>query len=114
MRSATVVASTKFAVALVAAPHRGLLAVWLRRRRQRRTFLQTMLAVHLFNHEGTDSEAEESRISGLDRHLRWTAARVEAVVSGALDSGIVARHADRLTLTDQGRSLARDTLALPG
>jgi manganese/zinc/iron transport system permease protein len=43
------------------APERGLLALAQRRARQRLTFAQTMLAIHLSNHEGRPEASQENR-----------------------------------------------------
>ena len=60
-----------FLAAWLLAPGRGLVAAARRRARQRLEFAQTMLAIHLANHEGKPESVEESRIDHLDRHLRW-------------------------------------------
>jgi manganese/zinc/iron transport system permease protein len=99
-----------FAAAFTFAPERGLVSQVLRRRRQQRDFLETMLAVHLLQHEGTESEAEESRVAGLHEHLHWPAARTAVVVSRAERHGLVERADNLLRLTDAGRRRARDVL----
>ena len=70
-----------FAVAFALAPGRGLLAQAARRRRQKREFLETILAIHLFQHEGTPEEADEAKLAGLHEHLSWTPAAVAMVVA---------------------------------
>src|SRR5207253_5558108 len=72
-----------FALTFLLAPRRGLLAQAWRRARQRRDFRETMLAVHLFQHEGTPAEATESRPDALPAHLRWHPAAVRRAVRGA-------------------------------
>jgi len=99
-----------FALALLLAPHRGVLAQLATRRRQTRRFHETMLAIHLFQHEGTAAEAEESRIAGLHEHLHWPPGRVEAVLRGAERSGLIARAGEYLKLTVSGRARAREVL----
>jgi manganese/zinc/iron transport system permease protein len=99
-----------FAVAFVLAPARGLLAQVLRRHQQTRSFDETMLAVHLRQHEGTDSELEESRVTGLQEHLRWTPGRVSSVLDRAERNGLVLRTGDFLKLTNTGRVRAREVL----
>lgn len=97
-----------FALTFLFSPRRGLLAVALRRHRQRNEFLQTMLTVHLLNHEGTAEQAEESRLSGLHEHLRWKPQQVERVVRWAKRGGLVEQHGEQLVLTDSGRARARE------
>ncbi|MFO0806935.1 MAG: metal ABC transporter permease [Gemmataceae bacterium] len=99
-----------FALSFVLAPERGWVAQVLRRRRQQRDFLETMLAVHLLQHEGTESESEESRIASLHEHLHWPARRANTVAARAERHGLVARAGELLRLTDAGRMRARDVL----
>jgi len=103
-------AGVVFGLALLLAPGRGLVAVALRRARQRREFAELMLAVHLLNHEATPDEAEESRVDHLGEHLRWAPDYAEQVVRRAERRGLVTRSANRLTLTERGRTLAAETL----
>lgn len=98
-----------FAVAFVAAPHRGLLAHVRRRIRQTRAFHETMLAIHLYQHEGTPAEVEESRDDGLHRHLHWLPAEVRAVTARAERRGLVTRAGPLWKLTPAGRELAAAT-----
>ena len=99
-----------FATAFLMAPERGVLAQLLRRQQQMRRFLETMLAVHLLQHEGTPAEAEESRITGLHEHLHWQPTRVAAVMTRAERNGLVERVGDFLRLKESGRIRAREVL----
>lgn len=98
-----------FAVVFVVAPHRGLLAHVRRRIRQRRAFHETMLAIHLYQHEGTPAEVDESRHDGLHRHLHWLPAEVQAVTARAERNGLVTRTGPVWKLTPTGRELAAAT-----
>lgn len=98
-----------FAVTFVVAPGRGLLAHVRRRIRQRRAFHETMLAIHLYQHEGTPAEADESRDDGLHRHLHWLPADVRAVTARAERNGFVTREGPLWKLTPAGRELAAAT-----
>jgi manganese/zinc/iron transport system permease protein len=101
-----------FGVVYLVAPRRGLLAQLLRRARQRWEFAETMLAIHLAQHEGSVEEDEESRIEHLrGRHVGWTPSFTERVVAGALRRGLVTHAGDRLHLTDAGRRVAAAALA---
>jgi manganese/zinc/iron transport system permease protein len=95
-----------FGVAFLAAPRRGMVAKLLLRLRQRRQFLETMLAIHLLQHEGTPQEADESDVGGLHRHLHWLPADVGRVVRRAERHGLVTEQGGRLKLTDAGREVA--------
>jgi manganese/zinc/iron transport system permease protein len=102
-----------FLAAFLFAPERGAVAVARRRARQRWTFAQTMLAIHLLNHENSAEAAEENRVSHLSRHLRWDPAFARGVVRRAEARGLLARPArDRLYLTDHGRATANEAMGV--
>lgn len=92
------------------APQRGIVAVARRRERQRWDFAQTMLTVHLLQHEGHPDAHEESRVDHLVEHIRWQPAFAERVVRYAERKGTIRRQAGRLLLTDAGRGLAQQQL----
>ena len=96
-----------FMLAFALAPDRGLLAQALRRRRQRATFAERMLLVHLLHHENTPVADRECRVSHLEAHLRWEPARAELAVRTAEREGAVVRAGDRLSLTPDGRQRAQ-------
>jgi manganese/zinc/iron transport system permease protein len=97
-----------FTAALLLAPERGLVAVGLRRRRQRVEFSGLMLAIHLLNHEGSPRAPEENRLGHLPEHLRWSPDFAARVARHAEREGYLTRgEADRLHLTPLGREAAR-------
>jgi manganese/zinc/iron transport system permease protein len=100
-------AGVLFGLAWLFAPERGLVALARRRGRQRWEFAQTMLTIHLLNHEGSPEAAEESRVEHLTQHLRWEPEFAGRVVRGAERRGLVARDDGQLALTDRGRARAR-------
>jgi manganese/zinc/iron transport system permease protein len=99
-----------FGLSWAFAPGRGLIAGMRRRARQRTDFANAMLAIHLANHEGKPEAADESRLDRLGSHLHWDDARVERVVASAERRGLVVERGAMLTLTERGRSLARETM----
>lgn len=99
-----------FGLVFVLAPGRGLVSQAARRWRQRRRFHETMLAIHLLQHEGTPQEADESRLDGLHRHLHWRPAEVSAVVTRAIRNAWVTGDGPRLRLTAAGRTAAAEAL----
>jgi manganese/zinc/iron transport system permease protein len=103
-------AGALFGVAWLFAPGRGLVALARRRRRQRWDFAQTMLAIHLLNHEGSPEAAEENRVEHLTEHLRWEPDFARRVVRGAERRGLVSPAAGRLALTERGRAAAREAV----
>jgi manganese/zinc/iron transport system permease protein len=104
-------AGVVFLAAFLFAPERGAVAVARRQARQRWTFAQTMLAIHLLNHEGSPEAAVENRVSHLHQHLRWDPDFARGVVRRAEAAGLLSRlDGDRLDLTDRGRAEARDAM----
>lgn len=99
-----------FGLAFLLAPGRGLLALARRRARQRWEFAQTMLAIHLLNHEGKPEAEREARLDELHEHLQWPRPFLERVVQQAKRRGVVVEGAGRLALTDTGREEARTAL----
>ena len=102
-----------FLLVFLFAPERGLLAIARRRARQRWEFAQTMLAIHLLNHEASPDAAIESREAHLHEHLRWQPDFARQVVRGAERTGLLTRAAgDRLALTERGRTAAREAVGI--
>jgi len=99
-----------FGIVYLAAPQRGLVAVARRRALQKWEFAQTMLAIHLFQHEGLPEAATECRPEHLQDHLRWEPAFAKRVVNIATDQGLVIQHGELLVLTDNGRALAEQAM----
>jgi manganese/zinc/iron transport system permease protein len=101
-----------FTVALLFSPDQGVLAGARRRVRQKWEFAQTMLVIHLFNHEGLPEAEVESRAAHLDEHLHWSKERVTAVIERAQANGLVVEQNGLLDLTDAGRARAAERIAL--
>lgn len=103
-------AGVLFGLTFLFSPQRGMVALARRRMRQRWEFAQTMLAIHLLNHEGTPQATEESRLDHLSEGLRWEEPFAQQVVSYAERKGTVQAANGLLHLTDTGRSLARQAM----
>ncbi len=100
-----------FGTAFLLAPERGVFATARRHARQRWEFAQTMLAIHLLNHEGAADAAAESRMDHLHEHLRWEDGFARRVVERATRRGLVyLATPERLRLTGRGRLLAREAI----
>jgi manganese/zinc/iron transport system permease protein len=108
--SMAAMAGVLFGLTFLLAPDYGLIAQALRRLRQRWEFAQTMLAIHLLNHEGRPEADEENRVEHLHQHLRWHPSFALQVVHYAERQGNLLRQNGHLALTDQGRQLARQAL----
>ncbi len=96
-----------FGLAYFLAPEQGLFARARRQRRQRASFAVDTLLVHLLNHEGTTTQADESHIAHLGDELRWTDRTRDDAIAKALDDGLIAREAEHLNLTTTGRATAQ-------
>lgn len=114
--SMATMAGVWFAVVFLVAPERGLIALAGRRARQRWTFAQTALAIHLYNHEGRPEAAAENHVGHLGEHLRWPPEFATQVVRRATRNGLVMAQNGHLVLTESGRETAQQALmyqALP-
>lgn len=105
--SMATMAGVCFALGFLFAPERGMVAIAVRRARQRLEFAQTMLTIHLLHHEGKPEFAEESRVDHLHEELRWQPNFAQQVVSGAERAGMVLRQNGSLELTERGREAAK-------
>jgi manganese/zinc/iron transport system permease protein len=109
--SIATMAGVIFAIVFLVAPERGLLSTARRRARQKWEFAQTMLAIHLFNHENTLHAVEESRFAHLREHMRWDEEFADKVVKRATEAKIIQNIKGNLILTEDGRERAQDALA---
>ncbi|HEX2506089.1 MAG TPA: metal ABC transporter permease [Gaiellaceae bacterium] len=109
--SIATVIGLEFLGAFLFAPDRGLVALARRRSRQRVRFAETMLAIHLLNHEGRPEAAREARVEHLRELLRWDDAFAERIVRTARRDGLVVPENGSLRLTAAGRALAAAAIA---
>ena len=89
-----------FLLAFLMAPQRGILAIVYRRLRQKWEFAQTMLLIHLINHEDREDEVEECSLDRINHHLCWDQAFAQNVVWHAEKQDQILR------LTNRGRKIA--------
>jgi manganese/zinc/iron transport system permease protein len=108
--SMATMAGVLFLLTFLLAPDRGIIAIALRRVHQRWEFAQTMLTIHLFNHEGVPDAERERHIEHLDEHLRWNTSFAERVVRYAERQGSIRCRDGMLFLTEHGRQIAREAL----
>ena len=99
-----------FLLTFLFAPYRGMVAVALRRLRQKWEFAQAALTIHLLQHEGEPEYAEEARIEHLSEHMHWDHEFAEQVVRRAQRDGLILRRDLQLFLTPNGRQLAQEML----
>lgn len=106
-------AGAVFGLTWVFAPSQGLVAAALRRTRQHREFAAAMLVIHLHNHETAADAADENSVSHLHTALGWSEKFANETVARAENNDLIRRaKADLLELTDRGRALAREALAI--
>jgi manganese/zinc/iron transport system permease protein len=99
-----------FGIAFLFAPERGIVAQARRRLKQRWEFAQTMLAIHLFNHEGLPEAEQENNVVHLQHHLRWEPDFAARVLKDAERRGLIRRDNGHLVLLDEGRQVARQAI----
>ncbi len=99
-----------FGLTFLFSPGRGLVAMSLRRVRQRLEFAQTMLVVHLYHHEGLPEEEKENSVEHLHEHLRWRRSFSERVVWFARERELVERQNGFIILTERGRAAAQKAI----
>ncbi len=95
-----------FFLTFIFAPQRGMLALILRRRRQKWQFAVRMLLVHLYHHEGGPEEKAENRVEHLSRHISWSTPFAQGVVRRADSRNFVENDNGLLHLTPDGREEA--------
>lgn len=99
-----------FVLIFMIVPNRGLIAIARRHIRQKWEFAQTMLVIHLLNHEGLPEAQAESEIAHLHEHLQWEPTFATRVVKYALHNRYVSQETTQLMLTDRGRTVAQQAL----
>lgn len=99
-----------FVIVFMIVPNRGVIAIARRHIRQKWEFAQTMLVIHLFNHEGLPEAQAESEIAHLHEHLQWEPSFASRVVKYALNNRYVSQESAQLMLTDRGRAIAQKAL----
>lgn len=99
-----------FVLVFLLVPNRGLLSIARRHLRQKWEFAQTMLVIHLLNHEGLPEAVDESEITHLHEHLQWEPTFASKVVRYALNNRCVSQNETQLILTDRGRTIAKQAL----
>ncbi|HHX88971.1 MAG TPA: metal ABC transporter permease [Paracoccus sp.] len=96
-----------FALALLFAPARGLVAQALRARSERLDHDCRALVAHLYTHQDTPQMAEENTLQALVDHLHWSAPRARAAVLRAHDRDMVERRGGLLALRPKGEAEAQ-------
>jgi len=93
-----------FLLALLFSPSQGMVATFIRRRRQRAQFALEVLLGHLLAHRG--DPAETSR-TALPEHLNWTEAKVAGLIRAGERRGYLTNGGEMVTLTSRGVEIAQ-------
>ncbi|MFN3292124.1 MAG: metal ABC transporter permease [Gemmobacter sp.] len=102
-----VCAGAMFALALLAAPQRGVLARWRRRQSEAADRAARTMVAHLHTHEDGPEARIECTGAALSAHLHWTPKQAASVILHGLDRGLIQRQGDALILTAKGRAEAQ-------
>ncbi len=92
-----------FLLVFVFSPRKGLISALRRRSRQRIEFAEKTLLFHLYNHEDSIREYEESGIDSIRLHLHWNEALLKTVLTRLKKNGHIRIENDILKLTESGR-----------
>jgi manganese/zinc/iron transport system permease protein len=103
-------AGAAFLLCAAAAPQRGILAAWARRRRQKLAFQVEMLLMHLAAHREAPGEEAEGSLLHIERELEWSPERLSNVVRRAERAGLLQSQGGMLELTSAGMALHREML----
>ena len=99
-----------FLLVFLLSPERGIIRIVQRRIRQKWEFAETMLAIHLMNHEGRPAYEDEAHVEHLIEHMHWEHDFAGKVVRRAQREGLITRRESTLYLTESGRVRAREAL----
>jgi manganese/zinc/iron transport system permease protein len=97
-----VMCGVAFALAWLLSPSQGVVAQWLRRRRQRVAFAVSTLLLHLKNHAGLEGEEHEAEVVHLSSELRWGREWALRIIDEAVGKGWVRCVNGHLELTPDG------------
>ena len=104
----SVVCGLFFLLTLFLSPENGIISSLRDRIRKKWLFSESLLLVHLSNHEGEPDYDEESRIDHLNQHMLWDMKFGEKVIAIALKNGHLLVSGENLVLTDKGREYVRE------
>jgi manganese/zinc/iron transport system permease protein len=99
-----------FILAFLSAPERGILAIQLRRQRQKWEFSQSLLAIHLMQHQDLPEASRENHINHLGEHIRWDEKFANDVLKRSVKRGIITLSDGLLVLTPKGRTIAEEAI----
>ncbi len=104
-----VITGLLFFITSLLAPHRGILAVWMRKRRQRKEFTEVTLLLHICNHGDTPEVQEENGVNSLTNHLHLEPRKLRRSLHSLIEKGEVKRCGSLYVATDIGMRRAEET-----
>lgn len=93
-----------FLLSFLCAPQRGLIALSIRRKRQRHEFAMTTLLLHICNHQDTPQALQENGLDTIASHLHWEKARLKRAMTGLLRKDYIVIQEKLLRATPSGIS----------
>lgn len=95
-----------FLVVFVLAPNKGLISSIKRRKNQKHLFAKIALLFHIYNHEGSDIEQQESHIDTVSHHLNWEQKYMDQMIQLLQDEKCITVEHSILKLTTHGRNMS--------
>ncbi|NLC32296.1 MAG: metal ABC transporter permease [Clostridiales bacterium] len=101
--SMAVVTGFVFFIVFIIAPNRGLISSIFRRRNQKLEFAKLAMLFHLYNHEGSAIQAQETTITTIHTHMNWTTRFTNKILDMLKQEQNILFSEKLVVLTDQGR-----------
>ncbi len=91
-----------FTIVLIFAPKRGLITIILRRKKQKKLFFQTILLLHIYNHQNTSDSYKENGIKTIYEHMAWKQKKIDKMISKLKQKKYIITKNNELFLTTYG------------
>ena len=104
--SMAVMTGIVFLIVFVFTPKRGLIYNLVHQKRQKIEFAKLALLFHLYNHEGTSIEFQESNLDNLEIHLHWDKAFTQKILGMLKQDRAIYIDEKTVKLTDHGRTIS--------
>jgi manganese/zinc/iron transport system permease protein len=99
-----------FMIVYFFAPEKGLVAIMVKQKRQKREFYLLTFLLHLSNHESGDNY--ELNIEHLTGHFKWNEKHANEILQLALQRKLIDIRNRNIALTADGRSYTREIFGL--
>jgi manganese/zinc/iron transport system permease protein len=99
-----------FLTTYILAPSKGLIAVLIRQKQQKREFSLLTFLLHIKNHSNIGSNPEEREISHLTGHFNWQKDQAKLILDLALKNSMISVKDQRVTLTPKGADFTSEAL----